>query len=783
MPGVLVGFAGLVLFFYLFNSIPLPDAIGAQPTVIMDVTGQVQIGTLQPDASREDIALADLPPHVWQAVLAAEDDGYYEHGGVSLTGIFRAAYRNVVAGGVEEGGSTISQQYIKKVTQDEERSMLRKVREAVLAVKLERTYSKDQILQNYLNLIYFGRGAYGIQAAARAYFGVDAAQMTASEAAFVAGIIAAPSAYDPAVDPAAAVSRYSYVLDRMVVNGWMDAAEAARVAVAPPQIEPRKNLVYNSAPWFLDMVREELEGLVDKNIIGSVYDGLTVRTTLDMGVQLHAETAFTDKFDDVEPQIGGALVAVDPATGGIRALVGGRSYADSQLNLAYPPRPSNGGVRGRQPGSTFKPFALAAYIAAGNSPESFFDAPGEWVVAGGGAGGSDYEVHNYESASYEPMSLRTATQKSVNTVYAQVMEEVGPQAIVDMARSAGVTEAPLEAFSSVVLGTAEVTPLELAGAYNTFAAKGVFRTPHTIERIIDDTGLMRYQGTQQQRVAMSEAVAATVTDVLTGVISAGTGSAADIGRPAAGKTGTTQDYGDAWFAGYTPQLTAVVWMGNVENRDEMPGRPTGGDLPAELWGDFMDVVMQSLPLVEFPAPSTGLTVTRGSPAPTASEEASEPMSCPDGQVALGPTPDGSAVDEASDDPTSAPVCVEVSPSASPSESVSPSASPSPTASGGDPDVSPSPEPTKTSTASPSPGTDPSAEPTDEPTGGQTAPDEPPAEDGEPSEGPTAGPTADPGAPQPEPTTPVVVPQPTATADSQAAGGSGGSGGDGVEDGA
>jgi penicillin-binding protein 1A len=624
LPVVLLGFAGLVLFFYFFTSVPLPETVGASPTLILDTNG-VEVGTLQAETSREDIDLDDLPDHVVKAVLAAEDATFYEHRGVSLPGIFRAAIRNVTSGEISQGGSTISQQYVKNVTDNKERSFLRKVREAALAVKLERQFSKDQILEFYMNSIYWGRGAYGIEAAAKAYFNRPARRLTEGQAAMLAGVIAAPSAYDPSDNPEAAGQRYRYVLNQMVEKGWMEAATAGELAASPPQTRRSRNVVFKRAPFFLQLVKSELENNDDLNLDpDEIYRGLVVTTTLDIEMQDKAEEAYKTHFIDTKIEPSAALVSIDNETGGIRALVGGKNYARSELNLAV--------GEGRQPGSTFKPFALAAWIKEGNSPESYFDAPAEIEFSaeeinerlGYQQATEPWTVRNYENADYGGLTLKEATWKSVNTVYAQLVLEVDPKNMRRMAEDAGI-KADLDPVPSLVLGTEEVTPLQMAQAYSTFATGGTSHKAHTISEIRRDGERIYRARTKGDPDAMDPQVALTVTEILEGVILNGSGVNASIGRPAAGKTGTTQSNGDAWFVGYTPQLTTAVWMGNVENNEPMEGEYTGGSLPATAWGDYMEAAMEGMEVRDFPTPPGGLQIVRPSPA-------LEPSPCADGEV-------------------------------------------------------------------------------------------------------------------------------------------------------
>ena len=693
LPIVLLAFAGVTLFFYFFTSVPLPDAIGASPTVILDATGN-EVGTLQAETNREDIDLDDLPDHVWHAVLAAEDANFYEHSGVSLPGIFRAALRNVTSGEVSQGGSTISQQYVKNITADKEKTVLRKVREAALAVKLEQNYSKDQILEFYLNSIYWGRGAYGIEAAAKAYYDKPARRLTRAQAAMLAGIIAAPSAYDPVDNAEKANQRYRYVLNQMVDKGWMDSSQAGRLAANPPKTRRSKNVVFRKAPFFLEMVKKELES--DKVGIDpeEVYRGLVVLSTLDVEMQEAAEASYKEHFIDTNIKPSAAMVSIDNETGGIRALVGGKNYAKSQLNLAV--------GEGRQPGSTFKPFALAEWINQGKDPDSYFDAPAEIEFSaaeinkklGREQALEPWKVRNYELAEYGELSLREATWKSVNSVYAQLVLDVDPKNMRNMAEAAGV-ERDLEPVPALVLGTEEVTPLELTEAYSTFANNGVHHDAHTITEVRRQ-GETIYEAKRKGDEDIDKGVALHVTDVLKGVITSGTGTAAQIGRPAAGKTGTTQSNGDAWFMGYTPQLTTGVWMGNVKNNNPMEGEYTGGSLPAQAWAAYMSEAMEGMPVKDWPAPPDDLEVVR--PAPP-----SEPEPCGPNETRAEPSEGASegvcVPDE--DEETEAPRSEKPEPEPEPSKEPEP-----------EPTEEPEPEPTED--PEPEPTEEPEPEPTKEP---------------------------------------------------------------------
>lgn len=602
---------------YAVATVPLPTTLDTSPTVVLDVRGR-EIGELYAEPARKDVTVDQVPEHTRQAVLAAEDANFYTHPGVSLPGIVRAAVRNVRSGEVRQGGSTISQQYIKAVTGDTEQTAVRKAREAVLAMKMEREVSKDQILEWYLNTIYFGRGAYGIQAAATAYFNKDVGDLDPAESALLAGLIPAPSASDPLDNPERATERYTYVIEQLLAQDWIGEAEAAEMRASQPEVTEKTRRDTGIAPYFMDMVEEELAARVGER----AYRGLTVTTTLNLRMQRVAERVYTERFSQLRDEVRaigdgakvptGALVSLDPDNGAIRALIGGRNYNRDQYNLA-----TGGPDRlGRQPGSTFKPLALAAWIASGRSPESTFDAPSTITFPPEVSGDpSGWEVSNYGGAGYGSMTLREATAYSVNTVYAQVALEVGADRIARLAERAGIVS-PLDPNPSIVLGAEEVTPLDLASAYNTLASGGVAHTPRTIATVEDGGDLVFRSRPERARVVPAN-VAWTTVDVLRGVVEYGTGTAAQIGRPVAGKTGTTQNAADAWFAGFTPNLTTVTWMGYRDSNEPMPGSPTGGGFPAQLWAQYMQEALEFTDPTEFPEPSGEFDIVGGSvPAPT-----------------------------------------------------------------------------------------------------------------------------------------------------------------------
>jgi penicillin-binding protein 1A len=635
-------------FVYATAQIPDPGAIaGAQSSIVFDYKGR-ELGRLHAAEDRIDIPLAEMPMHLRRAVLAAEDKNFSSHGGLSPLGMIRAAVKNVLSRSIKEGGSTITQQYVKNAFVGSTRTPWRKIREAAIAIKLERSRTKDQILEAYLNTIYFGRGAYGIGVAARTYFGHQAKQLTLAESALLAGIIRAPESLDPSKHPSRALVARNRVLDLMVKLRWADPAAAAAVkrgkictSAAPGcsvVVRPRGASVSGRAPYFLEDVRRSL---VQDYGAATVYRlGLRVTTTLDRDAQEAAEEAVRSILDrDTDPEA--ALVAIDPATGGVRAMVGGRNFARSEFNIASQAH--------RQPGSTFKPFVFAAAVQDQISPLQTFRAPATITLK---TGFEPWTVSNYDRKDYGTLSLLDATKFSVNTVYAQMILEIGPEHARNMAKLAGIGS-KLSAVPSLALGTSEVTPLELTSGYATFAARGSYAKPHLIQRIADARGKEMFKAQTESFSAVGEDIADTVNFALQKVVTEGTGRRAAIGRPAAGKTGTTESHRDAWFAGYTPNLAAVVWMGFPDGKRTMENvrgiAVTGGSFPARIWRAFMEKAVARMPVRAFaqppplstpsPTPSPSPSATRpGGPLPTLPVPTGEPSGSPTPSESTSPSP-------------------------------------------------------------------------------------------------------------------------------------------------
>ena len=575
-------------------------------TQVYDRNGQL-IEVLKDEQDRIVIPLSRISPILQQAVIAAEDARFYEHKGVDDRGIVRAAVTNLLSGEVSEGGSTITQQLVRNSYPDlKDISIVRKIKEAALAAQLEGKLSKQEILHRYLNRVYFGAGYYGVEAASRGYFGKRASEISLSQAAMLAGVIREPVNSDPRQHRERAKLLRDSVLERMTQLAMITSAEAAKAKKERLKIE-KPGHVGGRYPWFIDGLKRQLQ---EDERLGSTREsrtrrlfegGLRIHTTLDRDLQLAAEQAVARWRPPSGPDI--ALVAIDPRDGGVRAVVGGRNFKRESYNAALQ------GV-GRQPGSSFKTFVLAAALDAGISPDSVWESSGfDQLVCG-----SQWAVDNYEGGGSGPVSVRDATRRSVNGVYGRLMEKLCPDKVAEMAERLGLPPIPPEKrVPSMALGSAEVRPIDMAGAYATLANMGVYHKPTFFEEIDHRSGKPVIEEPSKPERRISEALAWQVNDILKGVIRGGTGTAANIGRPAAGKTGTNQAYRDAWFVGYTPQLAVAVWMGNPTSQQSMYNvqgvRVSGGSFPARVWHDFMAVAMANQQVLDWPRPPEQLQYT------------------------------------------------------------------------------------------------------------------------------------------------------------------------------
>jgi len=571
---------GVGLFAYEASKLPTIRSLEIPPrppnVSVIDNTGAI-IATRGEGGT--PVKLKNLPPYLPKAFVAIEDRRFYQHFGVDPIGLLRAAFTNARAGSVVQGGSTLTQQLAKNLFLTPERSLERKLQEAILALWLEAKFSKDQILEIYLNRVYFGSGAYGVDAAAQRYFGKPAAHVTLAEAAILAGLVKAPTRLAPTRNRDAAEERAQIVLSAMAQSGFISDADAARalgvaVAVASPRSEGSGGYI---ADWVMDQLND-LVGAYDRDLI--------VDTTVDPILQAEAEQALVHRLAASGTKFGvsqGAVVLLDPQ-GAVKALVGGRSYAQSQFNRAVTAR--------RQPGSAFKPFVYLAALERGYRPSTMVnDAP--LNLRGWNPENSD---RKYRGA----VSLTEALALSINTVSVRLALEVGPQAVVQTAKRLGILS-PLQANASIALGTSEVSPLELAGAYAAFANGGYGVLPYVVKRVrraSDGKVLFERQGSGLGLAIGPEQVS-MMNGMLSQTLRIGTGRAGSVGDwPAAGKTGTSQEYRDAWFAGFTSHLVGVVWLGNDDNSPTK--RASGANLPVEIWSEVMTAAHRGIPIADLP---------------------------------------------------------------------------------------------------------------------------------------------------------------------------------------
>ncbi|HWC12808.1 MAG TPA: transglycosylase domain-containing protein, partial [Acidimicrobiales bacterium] len=607
----LLGLTALAGVAWVITHVPLPPEVPqAQTSIVYDASG-AQIATFHGDENRFPVKLDQVPKVTIDAVIAAEDRKFFQHRGIDPLGIARATWADIRRRGVRQGGSTITQQYVKNafVGGGHERTLSRKLKEAIVAVKVESKYSKQEILERYLNTVYFGRGAYGIQAAAKAYYDKDAAQLDLKESAYLVGLIRTPSEGDVATDPLLAEDLRTIVLNAMVEQRSITRAQAdeAEAIGLSSYVKPRKaseTTVTSSikgVEYFVEYVRQQL--LSTHTIDEILRGGLRIHTTLDPRLQdLAYDAVYGDTLNRVNDPAG-ALVSLDP-DGRVVAMVGGKDWAASKVNLAVG---AEGGGGGRQAGSTFKPFLLAETVRQGYSVESSFAGPSKIVLPKADAG-ADWEVENYEGASYGRINLIDATANSVNTVYAQLTMAIGPEAVADMARKLGVKKSKLNSVVSLPLGTGNVSVLEMADAYLTFANEGMQTDPRVIKRVTVGESTIVDDEPERTRVLEREQ-ANVVNFVLRQVVDRGSGVRARLPTgPAWGKTGTTEDYGDAWFVGYNRKLTTAVWMGYPGGQSQglfnVHGwsRVSGGTLPAEIWRRFMSSAAPDRS--EFPKPTS-----------------------------------------------------------------------------------------------------------------------------------------------------------------------------------
>ena len=586
-----------------------PVAIG-QNSFVYAADGSF-LGTIPSERNREPVKLYEMGPWVRKATIAIEDRRFYTDEGVDPEGIARALWADIRARKAIQGGSTITQQVVRNLYGQRERTLERKVKEACLAIQLNRAWSKRKILRTYLNQVYYGNNAYGIEAAAKTYFSKRARNLSLAEAALLAGLPQAPSAYNPFERPFRAKARRNQVLRAMVETGMIGERERREAIRKRLNLRPGRLYHEIREPYFFGYVRDQLVARYGAETVRS--GGLRIHTTIDLKLQRAARKAIREAlYLSTDPDA--ALVAIDPRNGAIRAMVAETPGKKGiQFNLAVQAR--------RQAGSTFKTFVLAAAIQNGINPDwvSYVSAPFRYQPD---SASEVWEVSTYDHSYYGSSTISSATLRSDNSVYAQLTLDLGAWRVAQMARRLGVRQSPLPHVPSIGLGAADISPLEMASAYATLAAGGVYFKPTGIRRVVLSNGQVdgRWARARPQRV-IADWVAHEVTKILEENVESGTGVAAQIGRPAAGKTGTTDDHADAWFAGYTPNLQATVWVGHLRGQIPMENvhgiAVAGGTFPAQIWGRFMRVALAGAPALDWRLPVSAPIWRSFSPGPHA----------------------------------------------------------------------------------------------------------------------------------------------------------------------
>lgn len=589
---------------YFTTDIPDPnDYVNSQATIIQYSNGD-EIGRIGAQ-NRTIIPLAKIPLELRQAVLAAEDKNFYSQGAFNPIAILRGAINTALGRGLQ-GGSTITQQYAKTAFLTADRTVQRKIRELIIAIKLENQLTKDEIFEDYLNTIYFGRGAYGVETGAKVYFGKSVDQLNVAQAAVLASILRSPGFYDPDFregNKERLENRYKYTLNNMVDEGWLDKDEAERLSKKLPTIRPRLSTgqLAGNKGHLVEAVRKELNnlGFPDEQLM---IGGLVVRTTLEKDAQVAAEAAvFQQAPKDAPADLHIGLVSIRPGTGEIVAMYGGRDYLERQLNDATQAI--------TQAGSTFKPFALIAALEQGISLQTVWNGKSPLIFDD--FIGRPYEVSNYGNKSFGDVSLLDASADSVNTVYVPLGIKAGVERVIEAARKAGIPESVVMFPSpSVVLGVSSPRVIDVANSFATFAANGVRAKPLLIKEVLGPNKGVLYQSRVETEQVFDEAVMADLNYALAEVVRSGTAASAlrNFGRPAAGKTGTSQQNASAWFTGYTPQLATSIAFFRDDATQSLNGiggltSVTGGSFPARIWNAYMKVALKGQPKLDFPAPS------------------------------------------------------------------------------------------------------------------------------------------------------------------------------------
>jgi len=600
------------------------------------------LGVIPSATNRQPLQLEKMSPSLRKATVAIEDSRFWEHGALDYQGIARALYKDVSAGRIVEGGSTITQQLVRNLYIGKPKQTLsRKMKEACLAQKLAKTWTKKQILAAYLNEVFYGRHAFGAQAGAQTFFSKSAGQLTLSQAALLAGLPQAPTVYDPVRHPDNALRRRNEVLSAMLRNRLITQSQYATAVGDSIGLKPGTLYSAQRHPNFFGWASDQLVKRFGEKQVEA--GGLQVRTTLDPRMQYAARAAVASVLrEKTDPAA--ALVAIDPRTGAVKAMV---SYLPDGRTMKF----NLASQAGRTAGSAFKPFTLATAIDQGVSVYTGLSGPSQLTITDPKCAfnGVPWDVHNYADESGGYMNLLDATAHSVNTIYAQLVDIVGPRNVAREAHKLGITST-LKPVCSITLGTQAVNPLEMTNAYATLAARGVHRDPQAFESVRGSTGAQIGRLSAPGAQVIPQNTADLVTYALEGVVSHGTGTAAYFGRPAAGKTGTAEDYKDAWFCGYVPQLAACVWIGYPKAEISLYGiegvsAVFGGSLPAQIWNRFMSEAVKKLPVKDFVYPQfTGHTVSSpysyipAAPSTTTTSTQTTPQAPAPKQPAPAPTP-------------------------------------------------------------------------------------------------------------------------------------------------
>ena len=587
IAGTLVGLA--ISYRNLPDVRSLKGYVPSETTYIYDINGKV-LASLHGEENREVVTPDKISPNLKLAVIAIEDSNFYQHQGVNPVGILRATLVNLQKGHTVEGASTLTQQLVKNLFLTPRDAISRKVTEAVLAMRVEKLFKKDEILEMYLNQIYWGHNTYGAETAARSYFNKSAANLTLGEAALMAGIIKAPEEYSPFLNFKAAKRQQEVVLDRMQILNWITPQEAEAAKAQPLKFGHITSFQQSLSPFVTNTVVTELTNRFGKEAVER--GGMRIQTTVDWKLQQMAEDTVrygSGVLGGMADQL--ALVAVDPRTHFIKAIVGGIDSRKTSFNRVTQAK--------RQPGSSFKPFVYYTAFASGRyTPDSVInDSPISFDD-----GSSDrYFPQNYDHTFSGPMTLRQALAQSRNIPAILLGQRVGLEKVIDVCRVLGITS-PIPPVISLPLGSVDLTPLEMASAYATFANNGWQSPPTAIVQVTDSSGQLMLDNTPQPRLVLDPWATASLNDAMQAVVNGGTGKAAYFGRPAVGKTGTTSSERDIWFVGSVPQLTAAVWAGN-DNYTPLGGGATGGGIMAPIWRDFMSRAVKDLPAESFTSAS------------------------------------------------------------------------------------------------------------------------------------------------------------------------------------